>query len=156
MPKPAAAKLLSSPDEHLGYWLRFISIHTSHVFSLKLESLGVTVAEWMVLRTLYGSNLTSPSALADAMGRSRGAISRLVERLVNKKLIKRVALREDRRGQSITLTRSGVNIVPKLNRLAEGNEERFFSHFKPKERQQLIHRLKQIAKSHNLKEVPLE
>ena len=44
---------LSSLESHLGYWLRYVSNHVSHAFSLKLAARGVTVAEWVVLRELY-------------------------------------------------------------------------------------------------------
>jgi MarR family transcriptional regulator, transcriptional regulator for hemolysin len=42
----------------------------------------VTVAEWVVLREVYGGDETaSPSAIANLTGLTRGAISKLVSRL---------------------------------------------------------------------------
>ena len=49
-----AVKLLppSSLQSHVGFWLRFVSNHVSHAFKLKVETRGVTVAEWVVLRSI--------------------------------------------------------------------------------------------------------
>ena len=156
MRKRAAANSLSSPDEHLGYWLRFISNHVSHAFSRELRSLEVTVAEWMVLRTMYGSSLSSPSVLAETMGLSRGAVSRLVDRLVRKKLITRTPSTNDRRCQTIALTAAGTRIVPKMTAIAEQTERNFFSHISAAERTHLISRMRAISHKHGLKRVPME
>ena len=59
---------------HLGYWLRQVSNHVSHAFARKLEAEGVTVAEWTMLRELYGGHALGPSRLAERMGLTRGAI----------------------------------------------------------------------------------
>ena len=74
---------LSSLELHLGYWIRSVSNHVSHAFALKLAAVGVTVAEWVVLRELYDSE-NAPSALADRLGMTRGAISKLADRLIDK------------------------------------------------------------------------
>ena len=51
-------------QDHLGYWLRYVSNQVSHSFSLKLAARDVTVAEWVVLRELYDTDAMAPSALA--------------------------------------------------------------------------------------------
>ena len=58
--------MTSDLETHLGYWLRFVSNHVSHAFSLKLQARDVTVAEWVVLRELFDpANGTSlPELLA--------------------------------------------------------------------------------------------
>lgn len=61
---------------------------TSHAFSLKVAAVGVTVAEWVILRELYQSE-SAPSALADRLGMTRGAISKLADRLITKDMIVR-------------------------------------------------------------------
>ena len=97
---------LSSLESHLGYWIRSVSNHVSHAFALKLAAVGVTVAEWVVLRELYDSE-NAPSALADRLGMTRGAISKLADRLIAKDMIVRRATAGDRRFQSLALTRQG-------------------------------------------------
>ena len=104
---------LSSLQSHLGYWLRYVSNHVSHAFALKLAGSGVTVAEWVVLRELYDSE-SAPSTLADRLGMTRGAISKLADRLIAKDMIVRRAGASDCRFQSLALTRRGRAITPQL------------------------------------------
>src|SRR5579862_5844947 len=92
---------------HIGFWLRVVSNHVSHTFARKLEGSGVTVAEWVILREMFDSASTSPSALATATGLTRGAISKLIDRLVQKKLASRAEASGDRRFQDVKLTSAG-------------------------------------------------
>lgn len=70
-------------------------------FARKVEDEGVTVAEWVFMRSLYDDEGIAPSALAARMGMTRGAISKLADRLVEKDLVAREA--GDGRGQILTL-----------------------------------------------------
>ena len=47
----------------LGFWLRYVSNHVSHAFSAKLAAKGVTVAEWVMMRALYGKSEIPPLSL---------------------------------------------------------------------------------------------
>ena len=82
-----AVRAVSDLKEHVGFWLRFVSNHVSHAFARKLLDSGVTVAEWVVLREMYGEEEMSSSDLAERIGMTRGAISKLVDRLVGKALV---------------------------------------------------------------------
>ena len=103
----ASTTPVSDLKEQVGFWLRFVSNHVSHAFARKLEESGVTVAEWVVLRQIYGEEETSPSAVAERIGMTRGAASKLVDRLVNKQLVTREERSDDRRYQDIALTPAG-------------------------------------------------
>ena len=87
--------VVSDLDEHLGYWLRFVSNHVSHAFKQKVEAKGVTVAEWAVMRRMLDAKSVHPSQLAERMGMTRGAISKLLERLCQKKLVVRESAGDD-------------------------------------------------------------
>ncbi|HEY5083772.1 MAG TPA: MarR family transcriptional regulator, partial [Rhizomicrobium sp.] len=82
---------------HLGYWLRFVSNHVSQAFARKVESRGATVAEWVLMRGLFGVEALAPSRLAERMGMTRGAITKLADRLIAKSLAARKASRDDGR-----------------------------------------------------------
>src|SRR5208282_1248591 len=111
---------------HLGYWLRHVSNHVSHAFARKLAAKDVTVAEWALLRMLYGKEPTPPSRLADQMGLTRGAVSKLADRLIAKGLMNREASLDDGRAQTLGLTAKGANFVPELAALADRNEAESF------------------------------
>lgn len=113
-------------DAHIGYWLRFISNRVVHRFSERLANRGVTVAEWVVLRGLYDRVPVASGELADDLRLTHGAVSKLVDRLVAKKLVKKSEGEADRRYQWVTLTPSGRALVPDLAALAEENDHAFF------------------------------
>jgi DNA-binding MarR family transcriptional regulator len=153
----ANAKPKVSPLEaHLGYWLRFVSNQVSHSFSLKLDAQDVTVAEWVVLRELYDCEPSVPSALAERIGMTRGAISKLADRLVAKALATRTASETDRRYQALALSPKGRALVPRLAALADKNDAEFFGHLKAADRHRIENAMRDIVLRHGLKSVPLE
>ncbi|HTM81100.1 MarR family transcriptional regulator [Asticcacaulis sp.] len=140
---------------HLGYWLRYVSNHVSYAFARKLEDRGVTVAEWVMLRELYGVNAIAPSRLSEQMGMTRGAITKLADRLIAKALITRNANPQDARAQTLELTPSGRDLVPELSALADRNDAEFFGHLTPDERQSLERVLKDIVARRGLTSSPI-
>ncbi|MES2390553.1 MAG: MarR family transcriptional regulator [Acidobacteriota bacterium] len=141
---------------HLGFWMRLVSNHVSHAFSLKVAAHNVTVAEWVVLREMFASDATSPSILADSIGLTRGAVSKLIERLREKQLLTRTEDQHDRRYQQVSLTSAGRNLVPKLAALADQNDAEFFSHLTAAERKILMATLQKLAAANNLHDLPTE
>jgi DNA-binding MarR family transcriptional regulator len=137
---------VSPLDAHLGYWLRFVSNRVSHSFSLKLQSHGVTVAEWVVLRQLYDQDAIAPSELADRIGMTRGAVSKLADRLISKSLIRRSISKDDRRCQSLMLSPSGQALVPTLGAAADRNDAEFFGHLEHRERKHVENVMKEIVR----------
>lgn len=149
-----SSKRPSDLEQHVGYWLRFVSNHVSHAFKQKVEVKGVTVAEWALMRRMLDAGAVHPSKLAERMGMTRGAISKLVERLRQKKLVVRATADSDRRFQTIELTGAGKRLVPILARLADENDREFFSHLKSQERKQVVSLLQNIVQQHNWIELP--
>jgi DNA-binding MarR family transcriptional regulator len=141
---------------HLGYWLRYVSNHVSQAFARKVEALGVTVAEWVLMRQLLEEKALAPSRLADRMGMTRGAISKLADRLIAKSMLVRVADPEDGRAQTLALTLAGRALVPKLAALADANDVEFFDHLATKDRVVLLRILKEIVAKRGLKSLPVD
>jgi DNA-binding MarR family transcriptional regulator len=141
---------------HAGFWLRFVSNHVSQAFARKLQASGVTVAEWVILREMFGAGSIAPSLLAESTGLTRGAVSKLVDRLLHKKLLTREGREDDRRYQSIALTDAGRKLVPKLVALADENDAEFFSALSAQERQALMETLKKLVEANALTKLPTE
>lgn len=146
--------MVSGLEDHLGYWLRFVSNHVSHAFAVKLEELGVTVAEWVVLRELYDADVLAPSALAERLGMTRGAISKLAERLAAKDLLSRTTGGRDRRYQGLALTEAGRVLVPELAELADCNDAEFFDLLDPATRATVEAAMKEIVRRRRLRAIP--
>jgi len=147
---------ISDLEAHLGYWLRFVSNHVSLGFKRAVEAEGVTVAEWVALRRLYDVERSSPSDLASRMGMTRGAVSRLVERLVGKKLVSRAASPDDGRAQIIALTDHGRRLVPRLAGIADRNDARFFAHLSTQESRIVMDVMRKTVRFHGLTSLPVD
>ncbi|MGH8295365.1 MAG: MarR family winged helix-turn-helix transcriptional regulator [Steroidobacteraceae bacterium] len=135
---------VSSLETHLGYWLRYVSNQVSHAFSRKVQARGVTVAEWVVLRELYDNELT-PSTLAYHLGLTRGAVSKLAERLAAKRLVAQRPRAGDARSLTLALTAEGREIVPVLAGLADENDEEFFGCLDMKLRKTIESAMRQLC-----------
>jgi len=151
----------STPDvsdltAHLGYWLRYVSNRVSQNFARKVEAHGVTVAEWVLMRQLLDEEALAPSRLAERMGMTRGAITKLADRLIAKSLLTRNPDAGDGRAQTLTLTVKGRRLVPKLAALADANDAEFFDHLAPKDRAALLRILRETVEQRGLKSVPVD
>jgi DNA-binding MarR family transcriptional regulator len=147
---------VSHLKSHIGFWMRIVSNHVSHAFARRLEMSGVTVAEWVVMRGMFGKNQTSPGVVAARIGMTRGAITRLIDRLLAKGYVTRQESSGDRRYQEIALTAAGRRLVPSLAALADRNDEEFFHFLSRKERENLLCLLKKLVELHGLEKLPTE
>ena len=147
---------ISSLSAHLGFWLRYVSNHVSHAFAAKLAALDVTVAEWVMMRALYDKAPMAPSRLAADMGVTRGAVTKLADRLIAKALVVRRANRDDKRAQTLALTPRGVDLTPVLAALADLNDAEVFAHLSPSERDTLERLLKGLIEAHHMTAIPID
>ena len=139
MSKPVPSHL----EDHLGYWLRCLSNFVSHSFAKRLAKEDISVAQWVVLRTLYGTSGVTLNEAAAQVGVDKSSLSRMVERLVQKELIHRAA-GDDRRSIGLTLTAAGTKLVPQLAKLADGNDTAFFNTLTPKQRTEFLATIQQL------------
>ncbi len=133
-----------------------VSNAVSQEFARKVSGEDVTVAEWSFMRALYDLEPTPPSVLAESMGMTKGAISKLAERLVAKGLVERVESQQDKRAHSLSLTREGRAKIPVLASLADQNDAEFFGVLTKKEHETLDRILKVLAERRGLKATPVD
>jgi DNA-binding MarR family transcriptional regulator len=154
-PSHAAAKP-ATLDSHIGYWMRMVSNQVSGEFKRLLAARGVSVAEWVALRRLFDVAGTTHGELVEALGMTKGAVSKVVHSLERMKLVSRSPDRADARSESLSLTASGRTLVPKLARTADRNEAHFFGHLSATERTRLRAMLTALARHHRFDETPIE
>ena len=145
---------VSSLTDHTGYWLRMVSNAVSQEFARKVAAEGVTVAEWAFLRALFDEAGTAPTALADRMGMTRGAISKLADRLAAKGLVARTE--SGGRGQTLSLTPEGRTEVPVLARHADANDAEFFGVLSGEDREALHQILRTLVARRGLTIPPVD
>jgi DNA-binding MarR family transcriptional regulator len=149
MPKP------SELTDHVGYWLRLVSNHVSRAFARRVEAHGVTVAEWVLMRQLLGEDRLAPSQVAERMGMTRGAVTKLADRLIAKSFLVREADPSDGRAQTLALTAKGRKLVPKLAALADANDAEFFDLTRA-DRASLLRILQRIVETRALTSPPID
>lgn len=158
MPRPTKPSPARTPvaalDAHLGFWLRFVSNHVSLRFQQQLEAHGVSVTEWVALRTLLAQPDCTHALLMDALGMTKGAASKVITRLADKGLAGRQLAEGRAREQLLSLTAAGQALVPRLAALADANDQHFFGHLPAAQRQALKRTLQALVQHHQLKEVP--
>jgi len=141
-------------EAHLGFWLRFVSNHVSIRFQQQLEAKGVTVTEWVALRTLWSQQASTHAELIQSLGMTKGAASKVVSRLEEKGLAERQLADGRAREQALVLTAAGKALVPQLAGLADANDDHFFGHLQPAERQALAQSMQALVQHHQLKDIP--
>ena len=151
------SRSVNRPEDHLGYWLTFVSSKVVTSLARRLEAQEVSVSEWVALRKLYDQPAAiSISALAEQMGVTKAPVSRLVERLVQKELVERQDSRNDGRAQQIWLSSAGQKLVPKLAAIADENDDAFFGDIPVNARLAMIGLMQDIAKQYRLTQIPVD
>lgn len=130
-------------DSHAGYWIRVVSNQVSHRLGLQLQTHGVTLAEWQVLRELADRS-AQPGELAGRLGLTRSALSRLAGRLLDKALITCDVVEGDLRAQQLNLTDAARRLIPALAAVVTKNDDEFFGHLGPEHRETIKMLMKNI------------
>jgi DNA-binding MarR family transcriptional regulator len=141
---------------HLGYWLRLVSNHVSGSFAGALQARQLSVAEWVALNHIDRRADITAAQLADTMNMTRGAVSKIVDKLARKQCIVRVSSPSDNRAQLLSLTSSGKRTLPRLRAIADDNDERFFGRLDAAERTELRRLLQKLADVHAINTVPVD
>lgn len=146
---------LSALEAHLGYWMRRISNEVSGAFARRVQSEGVSIAEWVALRILHDGEHRTPGELAAAMGMTRGALTKIVDKLDAKLLLTRAIDPNDARSQLLALTSAGRRLLARLARHADENDAHYFGALTTKEQAQLRCLLEKLVRAHDLRETPV-
>ena len=146
----------STLESHLGYWLRRVSNAVSGSFSRALNEKQTSVAEWVLLRELHDRGQTSPGELAGSLGLTRGAVSKIVDKLDAKRWVQIETKQDDSRFRLLSLTRAGRRNLPVLAAIADQNDARYFDCLSAKEKSTLRELLAKLADHNHIHDVPTE
>ena len=116
-----------SSQDHLGYLVGTPGSAMRKSLEDELAPMGVTPAQWVILEAAFSGNADTLTALARIIPVDAAAISRQLDKLQQRGLVRRRRLRSDRRTVRIELTDAGRELVPKLAPRVEANNRRFLS-----------------------------
>ena len=87
----------------------------------------------------------SPTLLMPAIGMTKGAVSKIINQLLEKGLVARGIVEEDHRHHAIDLTGKGLALVPEIARIAQAQDEDFFAQLTQRQRATLRTTLEALA-----------
>ncbi len=132
------------PRESIGYLMTRVKVEILAALDRALaadpylSSLGVTAAQFVVVVRLVGCESNkSASDLCKELSYDAGAMTRMIDRLQSKGLVRRVRCVKDRRLIYLELTEAGRSAYPKMIELSVRVLNRFLRGFSRSEAQQL-------------------
>lgn len=97
--------------------------NVDQLYSQAVESLGLTVIEWYILRALYEQDGQHASELARAVGRAATSFTPILDKLQHKDLIQRRPDPADRRAVRIYLTDKAQEYRDRVQQTADQIEK---------------------------------
>jgi DNA-binding MarR family transcriptional regulator len=147
MASPAAADLFV--DDYLAALLAQASQLISGEFHQVVRTNGFSVSEWRVLASLAGSEPMSIGRLASISTIKQPTVTRLLDRMEAKGLVKRLENDGDRRITLAAITPAGTRRVSRLIELARVHEQRVLEPFGLRRAEELKSTLRHIIELHN-------
>lgn len=144
----------ATPDEGTfveGY-LPALLAQASHLISGEFHRIatrkGFTVSEWRVLASLAGSEQKSIGELARMSVMKQPTLTRVLDRMESRGLVRRVAHESDRRITLVAITAKGSRQVADLIELANEHERRVLEPFGMSRSMELKTTLRQMIALH--------
>lgn len=129
----------------LGYLLSETRNAAFRDLATELEPLGITCAQFRVVAGIAHERAHTLSDFARFLDYDTGAMKRLLDRVEEKGLIRRVPCPADRRALNLELTDAGRDLYPQLMAAARRAHERMLQGFSPEEEQQFRQFLLRIS-----------
>ena len=111
LPDPAPIEFYRSgdylPESSIGYLMRRVLVLVTQAVEQQLSPCDLTNAQWLPLYRLYMEQASTVAELARECHLDAGAMTRLLDRLESKGLVRRVRSQADRRVVNIELSPEG-------------------------------------------------
>lgn len=120
----------------LGYRIKLLGQLYTRRFQEKLEPFGLTPFHWVVLCCLWEENGLATSCIGERLQQVGGTLTGVLNRMEERKLIRRVRDTSDRRIYRIWLTEAGESLRGVLPLLARDVREQALRDMTPEERAQ--------------------
>ena len=149
------SKKRPDPQSHsLGYWVYRVNRAMHSAFTARLAVLGVTAAEWTALSQSSRGEMT-PVGLAEHMGVDRAAVTRILDQLESKHLIRRTPHPTDGRSTLLELTDQGSTLLTKLSAESRAINERFLKLLPQDEAETLLRLMRKLGEHLSYEVFPL-
>ena len=135
--------------ESIGDYIRLVhkTLITDMEKMLKQQGFEVGLAQWGILEVLWEKDGLTQQQLADAVGRNKAGITRILDNMEKKKLLERKLEADNRRIKRVVLTNEGRNLQARLNKFAEMHRQKMENQLTAPEINVCIHSLKKVIKN---------
>ena len=116
MTSSAPATVATLATGELGFLVSGVRNAIWGAIDRELASLDITAAQYIVFNSIAQGRGRTISDLCRVLGYDSGAMTRLLDRIEKKGLIRRVANPDDRRSFLVELTEESAALVPKARR----------------------------------------
>lgn len=134
--------------------INFLLTKAQHIVFQYLKSelaqFDVTPVQYGVLKCLWDEDSQTPKQISTTLSLDGSTITGVLDRIVNKGLVVRVASVEDRRTLKVELTNEGLLLREPIEQIIEQVNKKALIEFSSEEQTQLKHSLKKIIDSQNL------
>jgi DNA-binding MarR family transcriptional regulator len=117
MSKPFYSVAGLEPNTSVGFLIKRCGVLITQIAERRFESQPVSLTQWITLMTLTRFEHLSPTQLSAELGHDMGALTRVVDDLERRGLVRRERSRRDRRAVEIAVTAAGRRAADGCKRL---------------------------------------
>src|SRR5215468_8462940 len=128
---------MSTTDDYIGFLISDVARLMRTVFDRRMNTLGLTRAQWLVITRCHRRPGASQSELADMMEVEKATAGRLIDRLEAKGWVERRAQAGDRRVNRVYLTSEALRLHKRIWHIAETTVEDALAQLSRREAAQL-------------------
>jgi len=130
---------------HVGRLLTRVQSELATALDHALADFDVSAAQYVILSTLWYGRADTATQICKEISYNPGAMTRMLDRLEQKKLIVRLPMEDSRRAYKLELTAEGKAVFPDLLATSTSVMNRFFGSISDQELQQLEALLQRMA-----------
>lgn len=139
--------MYDSRENHIGYLIQQTAHLLEQRFNAQLAGEGVTLAQARVIYLLYATNGATQSELQQDLLIKAASLTKLLDVLEQKGLVRREANAQDGRKKRIFLTEAGQRKEARLCQIREAMEARLSQFLAPPELARLVADLKRVRQT---------
>lgn len=156
MQQPRSGVVPQATADELGFLVNGAHAAINASIDSALQPLGITAAQFMVFNGIAKGTQCTIGELCRSVRYDSGAMTRLLDRIEQKGLIRRVANPLDRRSYLLELTAKGEVLAPRARRRAQAVSDALLQRFSQREAnalRALLHKIRETP--HASREFPV-
>lgn len=131
-------------SQSYGYHFNIIFTNIKRMMESRLKIYDATHLQFSILVNLYKNNVKTQKEILKYVNGDEASITRLIDRLESKGLIKRVKSTEDKRKKHLVLTHIGVSLAKKTIACAQEVNQEIVKDLDKDEAKQLLELLQKV------------